>query len=130
MSILVPLFQQEMVYQEIPETQEFQSLVNLLNHEQQLLMIIKNIKIFSQNVQKNNLIVNTILETYFEFDILFIQELFWLTICSILSLKSKDGKELVGVPNHPNWLVFANKSSNIHNCPRVITYVNIRLSPL
>ena len=45
-------------------------------------------------------------------------------------LKSKDGKELVGVPSHPNWLVFTNKSSNIHDCPRVITYVNIRLSLL
>ena len=38
-------------------------------------MIIKNIKIFSQNMQKNNPIVNTILETCFESDILFIQEL-------------------------------------------------------
>jgi len=31
-------------------------------------MIFKNIKIFSQNVQKNNLIVNIILETQFSFD--------------------------------------------------------------
>jgi len=37
-------------------------------------MIIKNIKIFSQNMQKNNLIVNMILETHFKFDIVFIQE--------------------------------------------------------
>jgi len=65
-------------------------------------MIIKNIKIFSQNMQKNNLIVNMILETYFEFNILFIQEPSWSTIHSILSSKSKDGKELVGVPSHPN----------------------------
>ena len=93
-------------------------------------MIIKNIKIFSQNIWKNNLIVNTILEIQFEFNILFIQELFWLTIHSILSSKSKDGKELIGVPNHSNLLVFANKLSNIHDCPRIITYVNIRLFPL
>ena len=93
-------------------------------------MIIKNIKIFSQNIWKNNLIVNTILEIQFEFNILFIQELFWLTIHSIPSSKSKDGKELIGVPNYPNWLVFANKLSNIHDCPRIITYINIRLSPL
>ena len=26
--------------------------------------------------------------------------------------------------------MFANKSSNIHDCSRVITYINIRLSPL
>ena len=91
-------------------------------------MIIKNIKIFSQNVQKNNLIINTILETCFEFNVVFIQEPFWSTIHAILSSKSRDGKELVGVPNHPNWLVFANSSLNIHDYPRVITYVNIRLS--
>ena len=93
-------------------------------------MIIKNIKIFLQNVWKNNLIVNTILEIQFKFNILFIQKPSWLTIYSIPSSKSKDGKELIRVPNHPNWLVFANKSSNIHDCPRVITYINTRLSSL
>ena len=93
-------------------------------------MIIKNIKIFLQNMWKNNLIINTILETQFEFDILFIQEPSWLTICSIPSSKSKDGKELIRVPNYSNWLVFANKSSNIHDCSRVITYINTKLSPL
>jgi len=65
-------------------------------------MIIKNIKIFSQNMQKNNLIINIILETHFKFDIVFIQEPSWSTICAILSSKSRDGEELVGVPNHPN----------------------------
>ena len=39
-------------------------------------MVVKNIKVFSQNVWKNNLIVNTILETQFNFDVVFIQELF------------------------------------------------------
>jgi len=38
-------------------------------------MIIKDIKIFSQNMWKNNLIVNSILETQFKFNIVFIQEL-------------------------------------------------------
>ena len=37
-------------------------------------MMIKKIKIFSQNVQKNNLVVNTILETQFSFDVIFIQK--------------------------------------------------------
>ena len=35
-------------------------------------MIINDIEIFSQNVQKSNLIVNTIFETKFDFDIIFI----------------------------------------------------------
>jgi len=37
-------------------------------------MIFKDIKIFSQNIWKNNLIVNIILETKFSFDVIFIQE--------------------------------------------------------
>ena len=88
-------------------------------------MIFKNIKVFLQNIWKNNVIVNTILETQFNFNVVFIQELFWMTIHAILSSKSKDG---VGVPNYPNWLVFTNTSSSIHDYPRVITYVNIRFS--
>jgi len=91
-------------------------------------MIIKNIKISSQNVWKNNLIINMILKTRFEFDIVFIQKLSWSSIHAILSSKSRDSKKLVDVPNHPNWLVSVNSSSNIHDYLRVITYVNIRLS--
>ena len=79
-------------------------------------------------MQKNNLIVNTILETYFNFNIVFIQELSWITIHTILSSKSRDGEELVEVPNYPNWLVFTNMSLSIHNYPRVIIYINIRFS--
>ena len=91
-------------------------------------MIFKNIKVFLQNIWKNNVIVNTILETQFNFNVVFIQELFWMTIHAILSSKSRDGEELVRVPNHPNWIVFANISSSIHDYPRVITYINIKLS--
>jgi len=36
---------------------------------------MKDIKIFSQNIHKNNFIVNTILEMQDAFDIIFIQEL-------------------------------------------------------
>ena len=70
-------------------------------------MILKDIKIFSQNVQKNNLIVNVILETYFSFNVIFIQELSWTTICFIPSSRSGEDKDLVGVPNHLNWLTFS-----------------------
>ena len=37
-------------------------------------MICDYLKVFSQNVWKNSLIVNTILETQTDFDIIFIQE--------------------------------------------------------
>ena len=65
-------------------------------------MILKTINIFSQNIQKNNLLTNTILKTQISFDVIFIQEPLWVTIHSIPSLKSKEGEVLVGVPNHPN----------------------------
>jgi len=65
-------------------------------------MIIKNIKLFSQNVQKNKLLTNTILETNKDFDIIFIQELPWLFIRFIPSSLSKEGDSLVSVPVHSN----------------------------
>ena len=48
-------------------------------------------------------------------------------ICSISSLKSEEGKELVRVSNHPNWLTFARNSTSNNNLPQVITYINIRM---
>ena len=90
-------------------------------------MIIKEIKIFSQNIHKNNLLTNSILEAQKEFDIVFIQELPWLFIQSISSLLKKEGEELVGVPNHPNWIIFYRKTSSNHDSSRIIYYINIRL---
>ena len=91
-------------------------------------MIVKDLKIFSQNVRKNNFIINTILKVNYNFDIIFIQELFWTTIRSIPSSVNCEGILLVGVPNHPNWLIFARESDSANDSPRVIIYVNIRLS--
>ena len=65
-------------------------------------MILDKIKIYSQNVYKNNFFINTILETYSLFNIIFIQELSWSIIWSILSFSSYKGEELVGVSNYPN----------------------------
>lgn len=59
---------------------------------------------------------------------MFIQEPSWTTIQAIPSLKNREGDELVGVLNHSNWLMFTNNSSSTNNYPRIITYVNIRLS--
>jgi len=65
-------------------------------------MICKDIKILLQNVWKNNLIMNTILEVKTNFDIIFIQEPFWSTIYSIPSSKSYEEESLVSIVNHPN----------------------------
>ena len=74
-------------------------------------MILENIKIYSQNVYKNNFIIYTILETYLAFDIIFIQELSWSFIWSISSSSNCKEEELVGVPNYPNWTMFSRNSA-------------------
>ena len=93
-------------------------------------MICDILKIFSQNICKNSLIVNTILETQMFFDIIFIQEPLWLTIHTILSSMNCEEEELVGVSHHPNWLTFARSLTNQLNSPRVLTYINIQISSL
>ena len=93
-------------------------------------MIVKDLKIFSQNVQKNNFIINTILEVNYNFNIIFIQEPSWTTIRFIPSSENCEGVSLVSIPNHPNWLTFARESDSANDSPRVIIYVNIRLSSL
>jgi len=87
-------------------------------------MIVKNIKIFSQNFCKNNFIISTILETQCNFDIVFIQELSWSFICFLPSSKNAEGEELIGVPNHPNWTTFFRNLSQGNDFSRVITYIN------
>ena len=91
-------------------------------------MIFKDIKLFSQNVQKNSLIVKTILKVKSKFDIIFIQELSWAIICSISSSTNCKEDDMVGVVNHSNWLTFTRTSVNKDECSRVAVYINIRMS--
>ena len=93
-------------------------------------MIYNNLKIFSQNVCKNTLIVNTILETHSYFNIIFIQELLWSIIRFIPSLTSSKEDSLVGAPHHSNWLSFARPPVSQSDSPRVMADINIRLSLL
>ena len=90
-------------------------------------MILKDLKIFSQNIWKNNFIINTILEVNNNFNIIFIQKLSWTTIRSISSSANCEGVLLVGIANHPNWLTFAREPDTTNDCPRVIIFINIRL---
>ena len=93
-------------------------------------MILKDLKKFSQNVQKNNFLINTVLEVNQNFDIIFIQELSWTTLRTIPSSMNSEGIPLLGVPNHPNWLTFAREPCSTNDSPRVIIYINVRLSSL
>ena len=92
-------------------------------------MILNELKIFSQNVQKNNFI-NTILEVNQDFNIIFIQEPLWMTIRNISNTSNPEDIPLLDVPNHPNWLTFARDPYSPNDLPRVISYINIHLSSL
>jgi len=93
-------------------------------------MIVENLKIFSQNVCKNSLLVNTLLETLTHFDIILIQEPPWFEIHKTPSSSNCEGDPLMGSSHHPNWTTFARIPSNDKDFPRVLAYVNIRLSAL
>ena len=93
-------------------------------------MILQNLRIFSQNVRKNHLIINTILKIQMHFDIILIQESPWSVICKAPSTSNSKGKDLIGTVHHPNWLLFTSISANRPNFPRVSAYINIRLSSL
>ena len=93
-------------------------------------MIFSDLKIFSQNIRKSNLIVNTILELKVNFNIVFIQEPSWSTICSLPSSNNCEGEPLVGVANYPNWLNFSRPSISESDYLRVVIYINIRLATL
>jgi len=102
----------------------------LLSCEQFITMIYDNLKLYSQNIHKNSLIVNTILETQLSFNIIFIQEPPWSVIQSIPSSTSCKGEELVGVTYHLNWLTFSRSPSCASEFPRVIAYINTCISSL
>ena len=91
-------------------------------------MIFKDIKIFPQNVRKNSLLINTIPEVNSSFDIIFIQEPSWSTIHSIPSSSNCEEDTLIGMVSHPNWLTFIRSNTTETDYPRIITYINIRLS--
>ena len=93
-------------------------------------MILQNLRIFSKNVRKNSLIINTILETQSQFDIILIQEPPWSEIRKIPSSLSSKGEDLIETAHHPNWLLFARIPADRSDFPRVIAYINICLSPL
>jgi len=87
-------------------------------------MILKNLRLFSQNVWKKKSLTDIILETRKEFDIIFIQKPLLLFICTILSSSNKKEDRVVRAPNYPNWLTFSKSSTDNNNHTRVISYIN------
>jgi len=93
-------------------------------------MNLKNLCSFSQNIYKNRLLTEIILENEKEFDILFIQELPWYFIQNIPNSSNKEGNKIVGTSNHPIWIIFSRQLFNDNEHPKVITYINARLIQL
>ena len=72
-------------------------------------MILKSLKLF---LQKNRTLMDSILETNKDFNILFIQKPSWLFIHTILSFFNEDRNSIVGTSNHSNWTTFTRPSND------------------
>jgi len=94
-------------------------------------MNIKSLKIFSQNVRKNKILTDTILETQKSTtNIIFIQEPPRSLIKYTPSSSSPKGGALINAPFHPNWTWFSHEPTNQEDILRVTTYINRKLNKL
>jgi len=90
-------------------------------------MILKNLKLFSQNVQKNRLLTEITLENKKEFNIFFIQEPSWSFIWNIPSLSNEKDDIIVSISNYHAWMTFSRQLFYDNKYPRIITYINVWL---
>ena len=100
MPILEASIQQRMASKEI--RQDPRQIDSLFRKQQAANMILRNLNILLQNVRKNHLIVNTILETQSYFNIILIQEPPWSVIRQVLSTANSEGENFIGTVHHPN----------------------------
>ena len=64
------------------------------------------VRILCQNVNRSFAHVDILLECNKDmFDIVFLQEPPWKRLCAAPSTRSREGEDVVGAPNHPEWLV-------------------------
>jgi len=88
-------------------------------------MIKNNLKIFLQNVRKNKVLTDIILETQKNSaNVIFIQEPPRSLIRCTPSHSNPIGDLLYGTPNHPEWTLFICQDTTQENYARVATYVN------
>jgi len=91
-------------------------------------MIKKSLKIFSQNVRKNKILTDIILENNKNStDIVFIQELPRPLIRRVPSYINPTGDPIFGMLNHPKWTLFICPDLSQDNYPHITTYINKRL---
>ena len=129
--ILAPLIQQRVADEEVFGDPWKQIKVHLFRREcHDSTMILKSLKILLQNARKNTLIVHSLLETQNCYDIILIQEPPWSEIRKVPSSSNSKGDSFIGTIHHPNWIMFGRVPMDSNDSPRVISYVNICLSPL
>jgi len=87
--------QLRLVQQKITRAPRNQRKLDFLSYKQGKTMILKSLKFFSQNVHKNRLLTDIILENDKNFNIIFIQEPHWSIIYSILGSMSEEGEMIV-----------------------------------
>jgi len=94
-------------------------------------MIRETLYIYSQNVRKNKMLTDTILETNKNnTDILFIQEPPRYITKYVSSPQNIKGTLLYSYPSYPEWTLYARQPTQQDDIPRVITYINKRISSL
>jgi len=94
---------------------------------------IKNLYIYSQNVQQKFNWVSTLLEERkSSTNILFLQEPPWRKIRYSASMTDKRGESVIGPPLHLDWICvyLTGFADHVEARPRVMTYVNRQLKSL
>jgi hypothetical protein len=92
--------------------------------------VLQQLRIFCQNVNRNYVYMDTLLASLNEsYDLLFIQEPPWQLIRSAPSSRDREGEDVIGAPNNPNWGCLV-RPSGLDLPPRVAVYFNKRLRGL
>ena len=87
--------------------------------------------IYSQNVQKNYVLVDSLLESQKDlYNILFIQEPPWNFIRFTPSTSSPGGQEVIGASIHPEWTQVVRFPQDSEQTPGVMCFIHSRLSRL
>ncbi|KAF9439947.1 hypothetical protein P691DRAFT_689235 [Macrolepiota fuliginosa MF-IS2] len=90
---------------------------------------ILGVRIYSQNICKNNFSTPVLLEWLKEsINIIFLQEPPWSCIRSAPSTVSLEGDDVIGAPKHPDWVCMVHLPHLGEQHLRVMAYVHSRLS--
>src|SRR6202171_835956 len=96
----------------------------------QHLVTFSQLWILCQNVNRNYVYMDTLLASLTEsYDLLFIQEPPWQLIRSAPSSCDREGEDVIGAPNNPNWGLLV-RPSGLDLPPRVVVYFHKQLSGL